>query len=196
MGRKIITRLLIGGLQSKSLFYLHKHKHACKTGHSDPRGEQWLIFHQAQIEASFWVLPSGIGLSSVSVSPQLLDGSTVWLSAKRNVYTNMHNCSVRSHSELTILRRGAVVRCRDFRKTGAQRSSGKQARWVLNLVAVFEVKTQTIAWFVIKLRWIHLQQQSVQPGTVKSRMVCSLLGFKVTCLQSHTLHFCKFVLSL
>lgn len=46
-------------------------------------------------------------LGSASVQPQLLDGRMVWLPAKCNVYTNMHNCSVRSYGELTILRQGS-----------------------------------------------------------------------------------------
>lgn len=92
---------------------------------SDPRVEPWLILHQAQIEASFWGdLPSGIGLSSASVQPQLLDGRMVWPPAKRNVYTNTHNCSVRGHGELPILRWGGPVCC-DFSETGARCSSGK-----------------------------------------------------------------------
>lgn len=33
----------------------------------------------------------------------------MWPPAKRNVYTNAHNCSVRSHGELTTPRRGAAV---------------------------------------------------------------------------------------
>lgn len=101
--------------------------HACETGgQSDPGEEPWLILHQAQIEASFWGdLPSGIGLSPASVQPQLLDGTIVWLPAKRNVYTNTHNCSERSHGELTIPSRGALVHCCDFSETGAPCSSGK-----------------------------------------------------------------------
>lgn len=66
-------------------------------------------------------------LGSACVQPQLSDGSMVWLPAKRNVYTNTHNCSVRSHSELTTQRRGALLRCCDFGETGVQSSSGKQA---------------------------------------------------------------------
>lgn len=41
------------------------------------------------------------------MEPQLLDGGVSWPPAKRNVYTNMHNCSERGHGELTIRRKGS-----------------------------------------------------------------------------------------
>lgn len=58
------------------------------------------------------LLPDGDGPSGeASVQPQLLDGRMAWPPAKRNVYTNTHNCSVRSHGELTILRRRGLSSC-------------------------------------------------------------------------------------
>lgn len=42
-------------------------------------------------------------ISSASVQSQLLDGSAAWLSAKCNVYTDTHNCSVRRCGELMAL---------------------------------------------------------------------------------------------
>lgn len=85
-----------------------------------------MILHQARIEASF--LRSSPLWDRACVQPQLLDGSMVWLPAKRNVYTNTHNCSVRSHGELTTQRRGALLRRCDFSETGVQSGSGKQAQ--------------------------------------------------------------------
>lgn len=138
---------------------------------SDPRVEPWLILHQAQIEASFWGdLPSGIGLSSASVQPQLLDGRMVWPPAKRNVYTNTHNCSVRGHGELPILRWGGPVCC-DFSETGARCSSGKNREvewrgrgWSYTglqdprSVAMSEIKTQTVC--IQQLDFCHHKQSA------------------------------------
>ena len=111
--------------------------------------------------------PLGSASARASAQPQLLDGRMAWPPAKRNVYTNTHNCSVRGHGELTILRRGALVRCCDFSGTGARCSSGKRGGGLedeegcrmgprdLHLVAMFEIKTQTDTSFVIGPRWTH-----------------------------------------
>lgn len=165
--------------------------HAGETGgQSDPREELWLILHQARIEASFWGdLPSGIGLSSASVQPQLLDGRMVWLPAKRNVYTNTHNCSVRSHGELMILRRGALVRCCDFSETGARCSSGKQggggggeAGWVLNWFPCLKLKHRQSPRLLSGPGEYILQQWPVLSGTMKSEShtACSWSEFKTS----------------
>lgn len=118
-----------------------------------------------------------------------------WPLAKRNVYTNTHNCSVRSHGELTILRRGAFVRCCDFSETGARCSSGKQgggngvgagggrAGWGLNRPSgftfgchVWNLNTQTATVLVIRPWWICFT--AAPSGTIKFDSFFTCLNWK------------------
>lgn len=146
------------------------HTHVCET-----RG-QCVILQEAVIDSpsgSDWGRdpPSGIGPSSAPVQPQLLDGRMAWPPAKRNVYTNTHNCSVRSHGELTAMRRGGSRellwlqrdRCtsgkrgrwRGEERRGEDRTGPKLPHRIYIWFPCLKWNTQADTSFVIRPWWIH-----------------------------------------